>query len=247
MKALATGTNRTGIATASREDRQGMESIGERTLASSGDGAGIAEARRWFAEQTGAVGSIPPPAAAGGMVKSAVGKLTGERMAILLDRLAERLAFERTGSRFYEGLIAKYQAAQEVGLIGGDGPALEQLAKLHDDEVRHFAMLRTAIVDLGGDPTAQTPSADVTGVLASGIGPVINDPRTDFWQALEAILVAELADNDGWQMLIDLAVGLGHEDLAARFAAAKADEDEHLASVREWLSTHALQEAGASA
>ncbi|MEW6268439.1 MAG: ferritin-like domain-containing protein [Thermodesulfobacteriota bacterium] len=246
MKETSTGMNRTGISAASGEMRRAMESTTELTPVSA-NGASIAELRTEFAEESENVGSIPPPPTVKGMVKTAVGALTGESMAELLDRLAQRLAFERSGSRYYEGLITKFKVAQSAGLIGDGGPTLADLQRFHDDELRHFALLRTAIEDFGGDPTAQTPAADVAAVTGMGIGPAINDPRTDFWQSLEAILVAELTDNDAWKMLVDLASGLGYDDLATRFTVAKADEDVHLSSVRSWLHQHTMREAGAAA
>jgi len=96
------------------------------------------------------------------------------------------------------------------------------------------------------DETFERRGRYVISSIGSGIGPVINDPRTDFWQALEAILVAELVDNDGWEMLSGLALGLGYDDLAARCTAAKAEEEEHLRSVRAWLSGYTKHEAGAA-
>jgi ABC-type phosphate/phosphonate transport system substrate-binding protein len=69
-------------------------------------------------------------------------------------------------------------------------------------------------VKLGGDATVQTPSADVAGVISHGVSQIMSDPRTTVAQSLQAVLTAELADNDGWQMLQDLTEQLGHAELA---------------------------------
>ena len=61
-----------------------------------------------------------------------------------------------------------------------------------------------AIQSLGGDPTAQTPAADVTGVEGMGLMQVLTDPKTTVAQALHAILVAEMTDNAAWEELIEL-------------------------------------------
>lgn len=45
-------------------------------------------------------------------------------------------------------------------------------------------MLSEAIVDMGGDPTAQTPCADVSAVAAMGLIQVLTDPRTTLAQGL---------------------------------------------------------------
>jgi hypothetical protein len=81
-----------------------------------------------------------------------------------------------------------------------------------------------------------TPSADVAGVEASGIIQVLTDPRTTLTQCLGALLTAELADNDGWKILIAMAEAAGQDELAQRFTGALAEEDHHLASVRAWIA-----------
>jgi hypothetical protein len=91
---------------------------------------------------------------------------------------------------------------------------------------------------LGADPTAMTPSADLASVQSSGVMQVVNDPRTDLGECLEAILTAELVDNDGWSLLTRLAEQIGQTEMAEKFRTAKEEEDEHLASVREWVETY---------
>ena len=71
----------------------------------------------------------------------------------------------------------------------------------------------------------------------------MSDPRTTVAQALQAALTAELADNDGWEMLQDLAEQLGHDDVAAQASKAGEEEQEHLESVRTWISNTVLAEA----
>ena len=249
MKTPSTGRNRTGLATASSSDQEGVQSLLAAPLtddlAPELAGDGLAELRVAYARDTDAVGSIPPPASVSGKIKSAIGTLAGESMSVFLDRLGQRLAFERQGSRLYEGLIAKLQAADADGGLGNHGPTLEDLTELHDEELQHFLLLQQTITDLGGDPTAQTPAADVAAVAGMGLPQVVNDPRTTFWQSLEAMLVAELVDNDGWDSLQHLAHGLGYEDLAGKFGAAKDEEADHLRRVRTWLNLATMEQAGA--
>ena len=98
---------------------------------------------------------------------------------------------------------------------------------------------------MGGDPTAVTPCADVAGVASTGLLEVVADPRVTLTQALDAILTAELTDNDGWKILIAMAEALGHQDLALRFAEALAAEDRHLTSVRTWITERLELQLGA--
>jgi rubrerythrin len=174
------------------------------------------------------LGSVPEPAKTG----------AAPFVPVLTDKLGERLAFERSGTRLYDNLINKVQAA---GKRSG-GPPLADLQHIRDEEAQHFEMLSHAILRLGGDPTSQTPAADISSVASHGIFQVVTDPRTTVDQCLHAILVAELADNDGWQMLSDLAKAAGHEDLARDFRTALKEEDEHLQKVRGWLKEMAQAE-----
>jgi len=89
---------------------------------------------------------------------------------------------------------------------------------------------------LGGDPTAQTPCADATATASMGIMQVVTDPRTTLAQSLNAMLIAELADNAGWELLIALAQEAGKTEIAELFEDAMAEEQEHLVTIKSWLT-----------
>jgi hypothetical protein len=72
---------------------------------------------------------------------------------------------------------------------------------------------------------------------------IVSDPRTTIPQTLQALLNAELADNDGWQMLIELASTLGHSTLVKQCENAFKEEQEHLENVRGWLTDMTLSAA----
>jgi hypothetical protein len=186
------------------------------------------------------VGTVPPPASLKGAAKTLAKTLKGERLSVLLDLVGERLAFERSGVRLYDGLLAKFAAASEHP----GGPTLEELTLIRDQELGHFHLLIAACEELGGDPTAMTPSADIVGNASSGLLKVVSDPHTTFNQALKAVLIAELADNDGWALLADVATELDLDELATQFEAASAVEEGHLLNVRTWLERSVAGEAG---
>lgn len=104
-------------------------------------------------------------------------------------------------------------------------------------------MINNAITEIDGDPTVQSPSADVVGVASIGIMQVLTDPRSSLAQCLQAMLTAELTDNDGWQLLIKLADNLGYEDMKEEFETALEHEEEYLVNVRNWLSECVLDSA----
>jgi len=226
------GFNRTGAATSPKLSAEMLEGIGEFPPNAPGDERLIASVREGYAKGSDKVGSVPPPLTVGGMASAAIQGIRGTRPVQFIDKLGERLGFERMGVRLYAALISKFQA---FGGFDG-GPSLAELESVMLDEQRHFRLLVDAVTETGGDPTVVTPSADVAATLSRGVLDVLVDPRTTFVQSLEAILVAELVDNDAWDALIALAQKRDNAGLTARFQAARADEARHLERVRGWLA-----------
>lgn len=250
MQATTTGENRTGAATA-EEGVRAMLEANERWAPPGPIDTTLAAADRGvYIIESDALGSVPPPVTIQGMLKSGLDKLVGERPEMLMNKIGERIAFERTGTRLYDALILKYEILTE----NGDVPALPNpldaggedvsatLRRIRAEEHEHFLMLSEVMRSLGGDPTAQTPCADATATASMGIMQVVTDPRTTFAQSLNALLIAELADNAGWELLITLAQEAGKTEMAELFERALAEEEEHLVSVKTWLT--ALVTAG---
>jgi bacterioferritin (cytochrome b1) len=248
MEPTATGPNRTGIAQAARQVKLMLEAVDEFSPPSSISTLRIDTERQTYITEADSVGSIPPQQK--GKPKSAASTPDMQAMSLLLDKLGERIAFERTGTRLYDALITKFLALSnslDSGSAPGGEAALESLRKIRADELGHFQMLCECVKTLGGDPTAQTPCADVTATASMGLMQVITDPRTTFAQSLSAILTAELTDNAGWEMLIELAAKVGQTELSGRFTEALATEEEHLETVRTWLQSLLMNDVGSPA
>jgi len=226
------GTNKTGTATAPHRLQEMLSGREPFLPQSTESGRAIADVRIIYAQEAEPVGSLPPPVSLTGTLKTAVKAITDASPLLFLDKLGERLAFERSGVRLYETLVSKYDA---YGSFSG-GPSREDLQQILNDEFSHFAMLTQAVEQLSGDPTAITPSANLQATMSIGIIQVLTDPRTTLLQSLEAILVVELADNDCWEALSELAQQAGENELAERFLLAYATEQEHLEKVRLWLA-----------
>lgn len=235
------GRNRTGIATSPIDSRRLVEAA-EATEPPPGDDRLFAAERAAWSRDAPPVGTMPPPASLKGIAKTALEKLQGQQPTVLLDKLAERLAFERTGARLYDALIVKLDAAS----VHAGGPTRADLERIRAEEVRHMGVVRDAIEHLGADPTVVTPCADVAGVASLGLVQALSDPRTTLTQGLDTILTAELTDNAAWSLLIELTASMGFDELADRFRVCLAEEEEHLASVRSWLSIALLGQAGAA-
>lgn len=200
---------------------------------SPGDIMELAAERADYISEGIPIGSYPP-------IIDGEDAAESEKLAVLLDKLGERLAFERQGTRLYQTFIQKLEA---MPADDENAPSADELRHICDEELEHFRLLQRAITDLGGDATAMTPSADVAGVISHGVLQVACDPRTTIAQTLQAVLTAELADNDGWQMLQQLAAELGHADLEKQCEKAFEQEQEHLQNVRSWLANMTLGEA----
>lgn len=162
----------------------------------------------------------------------------GERTALLLDKLGERLSFERQGVRLYEAFLQKIEKGAGTASMGAFVADLRQIFR---DEKSHLELLQSAIKELGGDITAETPSAEVAGILSHGILQIVTDPRTTIAQTLQAILTAELMDNDGWQILLELAAEAGQTRLKEEFEKVRAGEQRHLDTIRGWFSSMTMQ------
>lgn len=223
MTSMTVKVNRTGLDMAAQRGIEMLEGAEASEPSTMGDGGGLHENRLAYRVEGELIGS-PPPGVDG-------------PMAMLLDKLGERLAFERAGVRLYEALLDKV----DEGSAFAGGPSRADLEHIREEEAQHFLMLEEAVRDQGGDPTVLTPCADLALVEGMGIQKVVTDPRTTLIQALHSILVVELTDNAGWELLIALARHVGVDELATRCKGAHEQEQEHLTVVRGWVLAHATR------
>ena len=214
--------NKTGIARAPELARD-MAQASAQTEPSSTDRDAFVATHAAYVKIATPVATMPPPRGEAGSVPP-----------LLIDKLAERLAFERSGVRLYDALLLKRGAGQAFD----GGPTEADLQHIRDEEHEHFQTLRDAIESVGGDPTAVTQSANLVGIESAGICSVVTDPRADLAAGLHAMLIAELTDDAGWEQLVEVCRSAGYPDLADRFERCRAQEAEHLASVRRWLGAH---------
>ncbi len=224
QKQMQPGKNRTGIQMAPKQAEKMMKAP-KAAQFTPGDDSGLVEVRTAYIQSSGPVGSVAP---------------AGKNSRVLLDRLGERLAFERSGTRLYEAMLTKCRAVAN----GQGGDVLEELEHYCDEEREHFQLLVACREKLGADPTTQTPAADVAGVESAGLMQVVTDPMTSVTQSLHAILVAELADNDAWEELVRLAQQFGQDEMVEQFEKARDEEREHLEGIRKLHQQATMFEAG---
>ncbi len=225
------GMNRTGMQTSPMDAKRLLQATQEFEPESAVEE--LADVRTMMIEEADPVGSVPPPATMKGMATAGMEMMAGHKAHAMLDKLAERLAFERAGTRLYDAFCTKCEANEsELGVID-----LQTLRHFRDEEASHVRLLDEAIRSVGGDPTAATPCADLTGVESMGLLQVVTDPRTSVVQSLHSVFVAELADEPAWDLLASTAEEMGQSDLAMRFRSALAEERTHLETIRNWYES----------
>jgi bacterioferritin (cytochrome b1) len=228
------GLNRTGTQTSPEDTQRQIEATEQFGPDVTGDATRITEERIKFIREHEAineqVGSVPPPGTLKGMMKTGLDMVMGKNPELLVDKLGERLAYERTGVRLYEAFIAKIAAAPDAR-----PEMLATLRTIQEQEAEHMQVVRKAIETLGADPTAMTPCAHVSGTMAQGIIQVLTDPRTNMAQCLNAMLTIELTDNAAWELLIELARQANHPNIASSFEEPMRHEEEHLVQIKAML------------
>ncbi|HLU77927.1 MAG TPA: ferritin-like domain-containing protein [Burkholderiales bacterium] len=245
-KSTQMGMNRTGAQMSPKDVKQMQQDAGQLmqlqdTQVQVGSEFDAIEMRLKTIQEADPVGSVPLPGTMKGAMKAGMQKLSGRNAEVFLDKLGERLAYERTGVRLYEAFIVKCRADAQPGQVN---LSIDQLLHIHNEEARHFKLLSDAMEKLGADPTAMTPCANTTAVQSIGILQVLTDPRTTIAQCLNAMLTVELTDNAAWELLIQLANEMGQDEMAAQFEEALASEEEHLAIIKQMLQDAVIAEAG---
>ena len=213
-EATGIGRNRTGVETSPQLSKE-MNDLVQPVSAETADASPLNEVRLLYIGEADPLGAVPQA---------------------FVDKLAERLAYERSGTRLYDAVIAKFMA-HESELPNA---SLQEVTEIRNEEASHAALIRTCLEQLGADPTAQTPSADLVGVATAGFLQAAADPRTTLAQTLQVTLAAELVDVASWEMLISMAEQMGQDGMVERFRKALDHETEHVVKVRGWYESLTL-------
>jgi len=236
---IRTGLNRTGVGMSPIAIKKMLKDNDALAPVDAAEPLGVSPIRERYIIESTYIGTVPVPATLKGVLETGKAAFTGEKAQVLIDKMGERLAFERGGVRLYEALLSKCSALPDAL----PGATVEQLTHFREEEADHFEMLRESMLELGADPTAQTPSADITGIESSGLFQVIGDPRTSLLQSLHAVLTAELVDQVAWEELITLAEQFNYRQFASQCRRALEQENNHLATIRSLVSDLTLAEA----
>ncbi len=108
---------------------------------------------------------------------------------------------------------------------------LPTMQKHREEEKEHEEWLEEQIRALGGDAHGRTEMAQLIEAESTGIEQVVQTDH-DIAHQLHALLAAELVDNSGWELLLELADDA--DDTAARreFRKRLHEEQDHLVFAR---------------
>jgi bacterioferritin (cytochrome b1) len=156
-------------------------------------------------------------------------KLAKDNAVFVLNVLGGRLAFERTGVKLYDAVIAQIDRSGEPRYHA----IVDQLREIRNEEKEHEEWLEEQIRALGGDAHEVTEMAQLEMSESSGIAGVIEGGDRKILHLIHALLAAELADNAGWDVLVKLADETGDRMAKLQFAKRLAEEAKHLLFIRE--------------
>jgi bacterioferritin (cytochrome b1) len=167
-------------------------------------------------------------------------KLAKKNVAKVIDLLSERLAFERAGVKLYDTLHGRLRVATDPALKA----LLEQVEHNRDEEEEHVEWLEGQIRALGGDAHTPTERSVLVRAESEGVERVMRRDDSiphDF----HALLTAELADNAGWDLLVQIADEFGDAAAKKEFKKRLQEEEQHLLFVRKTLLELTKQEVSA--
>lgn len=235
MKETTTlGVNRTGVGLSPIRTGKMLDHLQIPTA--QGDSSSLANYRALYINNAQVIGAVPLPSSVKGVASSLRHKIKGHKSEVFLDKLGERLCVERTAVRMYDLLLNKCRERAPQWPEGLPELPIELLQQIRDEELLHFHLLLRAAKSVGADPTVLTPSADVSGVCLAGVVSVCADSRMTIAQTLQAVVLAELADNESWVGIIRLADELELTKIVDEFREALTAEERHLHEIRSLLS-----------
>lgn len=156
-------------------------------------------------------------------------KLAQRNKPKLLDLLNERLKYERSSVKLYDSLIEKVKRAGDANIMR----MMPQLKEHRGQENEHAEWLEQQIRDLGGNAQADTDMSQLIQKEAKGIEEVMLDGDMNIMHQFHALMAAELVDNAGWDLLVQLADEADDGDARRAFKKCLHEEEEHLELVQK--------------
>ena len=154
-----------------------------------------------------------------------------------IDLLNERLAFERAGVQLYDRILTRMRASQDPNIQR----MLEEMQKHRDEEKEHEEWLEAQIRSLGGSAHAETEHSRLVTRESQGIIDVVNT-APELPHLFHALLAAELVDNAGWDLLVQIADEAGDKAAKREFKKRLHQEEDHLLFVRKAVEKFTIKD-----
>ncbi len=164
-------------------------------------------------------------------------KLANHDVSKIIDVLNERLAFERAGVKLYDRIL-------EVMKGMGDENVARMLPEMQrhcDEEKEHEEWLEAQSRALGGNAHAETERSRLITRESKGIEEVVMSDA-ELPHLMHALLAAELVDNAGWDLLVQIADEAGDHSAKREFKKRLHEEEDHLLFVRKAVERLSFQD-----
>jgi rubrerythrin len=157
-------------------------------------------------------------------------KLAANNPEKTMDYLTERLTFERAAVKLYDTILHHLRGSNEpwTNRIVG------QVEKYRNQEKEHEEWLEAQIRALGGTAHEKTDMGSVIERESRGL---LDVASTDVQlpHIFHALLTAELMDNAGWEILLELADRADDDEARQAFRKRLHEEQDHLQLAREMM------------
>ncbi len=164
-------------------------------------------------------------------------KLAQHGAAKVIDVLNERLAFERAGVKLYDRVLEVMRATADENVTR----MLDEMQAHRDQEKEHEEWLEAQIRGLGGDAHGETEKSRLVTRESKGIEEVVmSDAHLP--HLLHALLAAELVDNAGWDLLVQIADEAGDRESKREFKKRLHEEEDHLLFLRKAMEKLSFNE-----
>jgi bacterioferritin (cytochrome b1) len=169
--------------------------------------------------------------------RSSVKELANYDKPKVIDVLNERLAFERAGVKLYDRILDVMKAAADENVLR----MLPEMQKHREEEKEHEEWLEDQIRFLGGDAHSDTERSVLVTRESKGIEEVVmSDAQLP--HLLHALLAAELVDNAGWDLLVQIADEADDGEMKREFKKRLHEEEDHLLLVRKAMEKLSFQD-----
>jgi bacterioferritin (cytochrome b1) len=155
----------------------------------------------------------------------------------VIDVLNERLAFERAGVKLYDRVLEVMQGTSDENVQR----MLEEMEGHRNEEKEHEEFLEEQIRTLGGDAHGETEKSRLVTRESRGIEEVVMSDA-ELPHLFHALLAAELVDNAGWDLLVQIANEAGDREAKREFKRRLHEEEDHLIFVRKAVEKLSFRE-----